>query len=79
MNMAYYSKILEITKDYLGPAAERFVDRQINSHLRKPPQELLKSDIPMLALRIRSGLVVLSKDENLVQEAFRRLTEVADI
>jgi hypothetical protein len=79
MTMEYYQKVLEITKDYLGPAAERFVDRQINSHLRKPPQELLRTDIPMLALRIRSGLVVLSKDEQLVQEAFRRLTAVADV
>jgi hypothetical protein len=76
--MAYYDVILNITKDYLGPAASRFVDRQINSHLRKSPSELQKGDIPMLAIRIRSGLMVLTRDENTVQEAYKRLAAVAD-
>lgn len=77
--MEYYQQILSITKDYLGPAAGRFVDRQINSHLRKAPEQLQKSDIPMLAIRIRSGLMVLTRDEITVQEAFRRLAAVGDV
>lgn len=74
----YYDKILEITTDYLGPAAERFVSRQINSHLKKQPETLQKADIPMLAIRIRSGLFVLTQDIEIVDEAFHRISALGD-
>ena len=74
----YYDKILEITTDYLGPAAERFVSRQINSHFNKNPEELQTGDIPMLAIRIRSGLLVLTNDKEIVDEAFHRITAIGD-
>lgn len=76
--MEYYQKILDITKDYLGPAAERFINRQIKSHLRKGPEQISRQDIPMLAIRIRSGLMLLTKDERTVQEAFQRINAVGD-
>jgi hypothetical protein len=74
----YYQSIVEITQDYLGPAAGRFVDRQIRSYLNKSPEEINRKDIPMLALRIRSGLVVLTHDKDTVEECFRRITAIAD-
>jgi hypothetical protein len=74
--MFYYQKILAITEDYLGPAAGRFVNRQIASHLKKAPAEIQRNDLPMLALRIRSGLVVLTRDQRIVDEAFRRLNDI---
>jgi hypothetical protein len=74
----YYSRILDIAQDYLGPAAERFLSRQMRLHFKKDPHQLQKADIPMLAIRIRSGLLVLTHDESVVEEAFRRITEVAD-
>jgi hypothetical protein len=74
----YYNQILDITKDYLGPAAERFISRQIQSHIRKDPNNLQKSDIPMLAIRIRSGLMVLTSDERIVEEAFHRINAIGD-
>jgi hypothetical protein len=77
--MLYYEKILDITKDYLGPAAGRFVNRQIVSHLKKSPEEISKGDIQMLAIRIRSGLVVLTKDSRTVDEAFHRIAALADV
>jgi hypothetical protein len=74
----YYNKILEVIRDYLGPAAERFVSRQIQTHLHKDPIHLQKSDIPTLAIRIRSGLMVLTRDEAVVEEAYQRLSSLAD-
>lgn len=74
----YYEKVLTITEEYLGPAAGRFLDRQILSHLKKDPQQLTREDISMLAVRIRSGLAVLTKDEQTVNEAFKRISGVAD-
>lgn len=70
-----YERIIEITSDYLGPAAKRFVDRQIYN-LHKSPDSLNTNDISMLALRIRSGLVVLTKDTHMVEEAFKRINSV---
>ncbi len=78
MSQEYYNQILTITEDYLGPAAGRFIDRQINSYLGKSPQTLQKGDIHMLAIRIRSGLMVITKDELVVQEAFHRIAAVGD-
>ena len=75
----YYEQIIDIAKDYLGPAANRFVDRQINSHLKKSPKDLQKGDIPMLAIRIRSGLLVLTHDARVVDEAFQRVASVGDL
>jgi hypothetical protein len=74
----YYQKIIDITRDYLGPAAPRFVDRQITKHLNKSPDKLDKSDVSSLAIRIRSGLIVLTQDPKVVEEAFQRITSVAD-
>ena len=74
----YHGKILSIVKDYLGPAADRFTNRQINLHIKKDPQDLQRSDIPMLAIRIRSGLMVLTRDEAVVDEAFRRVVSLGD-
>lgn len=76
--LVYYNQILDITKDYLGPAAERFIGRQIQSHIRKDPTNLQKGDIPMLAIRIRSGLMVITRDEKIVEEAYHRLSAVGD-
>ena len=78
MTVLYYNRIVEIASDYLGPAASRFVTRQISSYLHKTPEELEKKDIQMLAIRIRSGLVVLTKDKRTVDEAFQRIVAVAD-
>jgi hypothetical protein len=75
----YYQHIIDITKDYLGPAAKRFVDRQIDVHLHKSPDKLIKDDISTLAIRIRSGLVVLTQDTKLVEEAFQRITAISDL
>lgn len=74
----YYDKIIKIIEDYLGPAADRFVNRQVTLHIKKNPHDLQKDDVQMLAIRIRSGMLVLTHDETVVEEAFRRLTAVAD-
>ncbi len=75
----YYDQIVSITEDYLGPAAGRFINRQILSHLNKSPEELEKADIPKLAIRIRSGLVVLTRDERVVEEAFHRISAISQM
>jgi len=40
--------VVKIAKLYLGPAAERFVDRQISGHLNKTASELTTGDLEEL-------------------------------
>ena len=38
-----YLKVVRITDHYLGPAADRFIRRQIENHLNKHPEELAQA------------------------------------
>ncbi len=73
-----HGKILAVMTDYLGSAGERFVNRQIQCHLCKDPDTISRADIPALAIRIRSGLLVLTNNESVVEEAYQRITGLAD-
>lgn len=43
-----YDSVVGVTEDYLGPAAKRFIDRQIESHLQKKPESLTRQDLEKL-------------------------------
>ena len=73
-----YKQILKITKDYLGAKADQFVTRLMRVHLKKEHTKLRCADIPMLAIRIRSGLLVLTSDVDIADEAYRRINQVGD-
>ena len=77
--MADYNKqIVEITKDYLGPAAERFVRRQIEFHLEKSPEEIEAIDINKIAEAISVALGILNRDEDFdVDEIYQRIAALA--
>ncbi|MBA2279474.1 hypothetical protein H0V99_03500 [Candidatus Saccharibacteria bacterium] len=43
-----YEKAVLVTEEYLGPAGERFLRRQINTHLNIEPEQLSKKNLPKL-------------------------------
>ena len=43
-----YHQIVNVTEDYLGPAGERFIRRQITTHLNMEPESLDKKNLPKL-------------------------------
>jgi hypothetical protein len=43
-----YDRAVKITEAYLGPAGERFLRRQISTHIGVEPEKLRKQDIPIL-------------------------------
>jgi hypothetical protein len=47
-NSTVYTRAVRITEEYLGPAGERFLRRQIETHLKIEPDALQKKDIPQL-------------------------------
>jgi hypothetical protein len=47
--MALYEKTVELSKKYLGPAGQQFLDRQIKSHLSMEPQQIAAGNLAELS------------------------------
>lgn len=71
-------QICNISEDYLGPAADRFVERQISMHLKKKPAALTPKDIYKLADWIKLSFSLLTNDIAIVEQYTERLLLVAD-
>ncbi len=61
-----YRKVVDVTHEYFGPAADRFVTRQIQSHLNKNPSQLRKRDLAGLIDWMSLAMAVVIEDEKLV-------------
>lgn len=68
-----FDQVGTITYDYLGPAANRFVSRQISGHLHKKPEELTRADLPGLIDWMRLAMGFLTDDQALIREYVARL------
>jgi hypothetical protein len=73
-----YTQAVDITSDYLGPAAERFIARQINFHLNIEPEKLSKADLPRLAEWVKVSIAVLTEDKAMVEEFGKRIAGIAE-
>lgn len=76
MAKSIFQQALHITKDYLGPAAERFISRQITFHLHKEPHHLTKDDIPQLAEWVKVSIAVLTDDKKMVDDFTKRILKL---
>lgn len=65
-NSSLYDDVVTITYDYLGPAADRFVVRQIRNHLKKDPSELQNRDLKQLIDWIQLAMRLISNDGDIV-------------
>lgn len=63
-----YQKIVRITHVYLGPAADRFIDRQIQNHIHKEPKDVSAADLDKLIDWIRAAVSFLTEDSEIVEE-----------
>ncbi len=72
-----YENIVNITQDYLGPAAQRFIDRQIAFHLHKKPEEITKNDLPNLVEWVEVSLASLTEDTTSVKNCSDRISDLA--
>lgn len=43
-----YDQAVLVSEEYLGPAGERFIRRQISTHLKIEPETLEKKNVPKL-------------------------------
>jgi len=73
MSQQLYLQVVEITEEFLGPAAPRFVSRQIAFHLHKLPADLEDKDLPKLIEWGRVSLGFLTEDQHTVDEYAQKL------
>lgn len=63
-----YEEIVRIAEEFLGPAGERFIARQISFHLKKNPSEITKEDIPKISEWVKVSLALLTDDQKQVDD-----------
>lgn len=73
-----YEQVVQITHVYLGPAADRFIARQVENHLHKSPEELSADDLSSLIDWIRVVVSLLTEDGEIIEEYAGELQKLAD-
>jgi hypothetical protein len=73
-----YDELVSVTHQYFGPAANRFVARQIRNHLSKDPELLKKKDLKGLIDWISVAMALLVEDEDLVNKYIADLKELSN-
>ncbi|MDB5166193.1 MAG: hypothetical protein JWM37_265 [Candidatus Saccharibacteria bacterium] len=74
-----YEQVITVTSDYLGPASERFVSRQIRNHLNKDPADLTRKDLAQLIRWIKATISVLTEDAEIANSYIADLTELTKL
>lgn len=72
-----YQKVVYTSAEYLGPAAERFIRRQITTHLEKRPEEITAKDITELTNWVKQTFALLTENQDLVEAFARDLSDIA--
>jgi hypothetical protein len=72
-----YEQVVEVTAEYLGPAAERFVAREVEAHLGKKPKDLTRADVIKLHDWSKLAIALLTEDSKMVEEFSSNLLAIA--
>jgi hypothetical protein len=75
-NVSVYDQVVRITHVYLGPAAERFIARQVENHLNKPAASLSKQDLKQLTDWLKVSISMLTEDKEIVEEYAQELDKL---
>ena len=77
-NTSVYDQVVRVTHVYLGPAADRFIARQVENHLHKSPKELSQSDLLSLIDWIRVVVSLLTEDGEIIEEYVNELQKLVE-
>lgn len=75
--LSLYEQVVDITHAYLGPAADRFIARQVQNHLHKESSELSAKDLSKLIDWVRVAVSFITEDTTLIEEYVSRLQQLA--
>lgn len=68
-----YEQVVDVVYDFLGPAAQRFVDREIQAHIGINPEDLTRADIDKLHEWCKLAIAMMSDDEATVEKFSKNL------
>lgn len=74
---SFFKQVVSATDDYLGPASERFISRQVEHHLNKQPSELKKKDLPHLIQWIRLAMGLVIDDQQMIEDYIATLRQLS--
>jgi len=69
-------QLLSILEQYVGPTAQRFLERHTESHLHKPANKLVPDDLPELITWIKLSMAVISDDELTLKALDRDISQL---
>ena len=72
-----YEEVVQITRAYLGPAADRFIDRQIYNHLHKKSRNLSEEELYALIDWIGATVSLLTEESRVVEQYTEQLKKLA--
>ena len=72
-----YSKAVKVSEEYLGPAGERFIRRQISTHLGIEPEALSGRHVPQLVNWVGIAFALLTKNTQDIQGFRQGLLELS--
>lgn len=72
-----YDQVVQVTRVYLGPAADRFIARQVQNHLHKTPEDVTRADLVKLIDWIQIAVSVLTEDGEVIEEYIAQLHKLA--
>ncbi|MEO6513359.1 MAG: hypothetical protein ABIR37_01590 [Candidatus Saccharimonadales bacterium] len=73
-----YDRVVRVTHVYLGPAADRFIARQVQNHLHKQPEDLSAKDLSQLIDWIRVTVSLLTEDSEIIEEYIAQLINLSN-
>lgn len=73
-----YDQTVKVTQVYLGPAADRFIARQIENHLEKQPKSLSAKDLLSLIDWLKLSISMLTENSEIVEEYVAELRKLAE-
>ena len=72
-----YEQVVDVTMEYLGPAADRFITRQIKTHIGKEPEDLTEDDLEKLVDWIKLAIALLTEDSKMVDDFSTSLLQLS--
>lgn len=73
-----YSRMVKLCEEFLGPAGERFIRRQVETHLSIRPEDIKPKHLPQLVDWTKLMLAVITDDSKIVEDFSNRMLMLAD-
>lgn len=72
-----YTQVVQISEEFLGPAGERFVRRQIETHLSIQPEKIKTEHLPKLVDWLKLMFTMITNDARVVDNFSNRLLQLS--